>query len=364
MDTENTKSNITPGKYDRQLKLIGILLILISFASAWLIMDYRTFAETPLKVSDPGLHYNVPAGASLTHIAKDLADRGIINKPNLLIWMGRLQGKSNKLKAGEYNIAPGTTPEMFLDTLIGGKVVQYAITFIEGWTFKQLREHLSQNPDIVQTIQGLTDEEVMNRIGLPGRNPEGLFLPETYHFVRGTTDIEILKRANRSLEDLVNREWQDRAPDLPYKSEYESLIMASIIEKETGKPEERDEIAGVFVRRLKKHMRLQTDPTVIYGLGDEYDGNLRRRDLQTQNPYNTYMHKGLPPTPIAMPGKAAILAALHPSKGKSLYFVSRGDGSHHFSDTLEAHNKAVIKYQLNGKEKSFSSYNHKNKVTK
>ena len=363
MDTKNTTDPVTSGKYDRYLKLIGLLLILISFASAWLIMDYRSFVETPLKVSEQGLNYIVPSGTSLTHIANDLAEKGIIDKPNMLIWMGRIQGKSNNLKAGEYNIVRGMTPEMFLNMLIGGKVVQYTITFIEGWTFKQVRAHLLNDANIIHTIKGLDDDEVMNRIGLPGRYPEGLFLPETYHFVRGTTDIDILKRANRSLENLVNTAWQERAADLPYKSEYEALIMASIIEKETGKPEERDEIAGVFVRRLKKHMRLQTDPTVIYGLGEEYDGNLRRRDLLNPTPYNTYLKRGLPPTPIAMPGKAAILAALHPHKGKSLYFVARGDGTHYFSDTLEAHNKAVIKYQLHGKRKPFSSYKQNKKAS-
>jgi len=343
-------------RLDRYRKQIGILIILITFASAWLIWDYQAFKETPLSIADPGMRYLVPKGASLTSIAADLADKQIISKPNMLIWLGKLEGVSSQLKAGEYDLLPGTTPMQFFNILIGGKVTQYSFTIIEGHTFKDLRKQLRQHPDLVQTVQNDSDDVVMRKLGLPGRYPEGLFLPETYHFIRGTSDLDILARANRALEEYVTTQWQQRDEGLPYASEYDALIMASIIEKETGLPEERPEIAGVFVRRMQKKMRLQTDPTVIYGLGDDYDGNIRRKDLRHKSPYNTYVHKGLPPTPIAMAGKAAIDAALHPKPGTSLYFVARGDGGHVFSDNLRDHNNAVIKYQLNGKKRAFSSH--------
>jgi UPF0755 protein len=218
---------------------------------------------------------------------------------------------------------------------------------VEGWTFRQLLSALRRHEAVRDTLDGLSDEAIMARLGYPGKHPEGRFLPETYQFPRGTSDLEFLRRAYDGMQRALAAAWQGRAEDLPLDSPHEALVLASIVEKETGLASERARIAGVFVRRLRRGMRLQTDPTVIYGLGEAFDGNLRRRDLAADTPYNTYTRAGLPPTPICLPGKAAIEAVMHPAHGTSLYFVARGDGSHQFSDTLEAHNRAVQKYQLN-----------------
>jgi UPF0755 protein len=224
--------------------------------------------------------------------------------------------------------------------------VQHALTIIEGWTFKQLMAAVRRHQALTQTLAGVEEQEVMSRLGLEAMHPEGWFYPDTYHFPKGTTDAEFLRRAHQRMTTFLQTAWEKRDKDLPLDSPYQALILASIIEKETGVPSERSKIAGVFIRRLRKGMRLQTDPTVIYGMGERYDGNIRRRDLVTDTPYNTYVHKGLTPTPIAMPSGMAIEAALHPEDGTALYFVATGDGGHHFSNTLEAHNEAVRKYQL------------------
>lgn len=227
-----------------------------------------------------------------------------------------------------------------------GEVVQYSLTLVEGWNFRQLRSALQNQPKLQQTLDGLSDAEIMAHIGAPELHPEGRFFPDTYRFTRGTSDADLLRRAYARLEQVLEEEWQQRSEGLPYQNAYQALVMASIIEKETGVPEERGEIAGVFVRRLARGMLLQTDPTVIYGMGERYKGRITRTDLRTPTPYNTYTNAGLPPTPIAMVGREAIHAALHPADGTSLYFVARGDGSHVFSDTLDQHNRAVREYQL------------------
>ncbi|OQX34605.1 MAG: aminodeoxychorismate lyase, partial [Candidatus Sedimenticola endophacoides] len=247
---------------------------------------------------------------------------------------------------GEYDIPHGTTPETLIALLVSGRVKSYSLTVIEGWTFSQLLELLAGEEAIRQTFEGVGPAEIMQRIGHPEEHPEGRFLADTYHFPRGTTDLAFLKRAYQAQADLLASEWQRRDPELPLDAPYAALIFASIIEKETGVASERARIAGVFVRRLRKGMKLQTDPTVIYGMGKRYNGNIRKRDLLEDTPYNTYVHRGLPPTPIALPGADAIHAALHPSDGKALYFVAKGNGEHHFSATLEEHNRAVRKYQL------------------
>ena len=234
-----------------------------------------------------------------------------------------------------------------LDDLVAGKVIQYALTIPEGLTFRQIMQLLRQQPELRHTLADDSPAAVMQAIGEPGQSPEGRFYPDTYHFPRGTTDVQFLRRAYRTMAGVLQQEWQARDTGLPYKTPYDALIMASIIEKETAVPAERERIAGVFVRRLEKGMRLQTDPTVIYALGQSYDGNIHRRDLSLDSPYNTYRHAGLPPTPIAAPGRDSIDAALHPAPGEELYFVARGDGSHEFSRTLEEHNRAVARYQLN-----------------
>ena len=261
----------------------------------------------------------------------------------------------NKIKTGEYLFEQGTTPDQLLKQIVKGATIQYSATIVEGLNFREMMEALQQNEHLEHILKGQKPAAIMALIGKPGEHPEGRFLSDTYYFPRGTTDVEFLKRAYNAMEDLLNEEWSKRDPEVPLKSAYEALILASIIEKETAVPSERSAISGVFVRRLNKRMRLQTDPTVIYGIGPKFDGNLRRRDLLNDTPYNTYRRRGLPPTPIAMPGVDAIKAALHPADGDTLYFVARGDGSHEFSATLEQHNKAVIKYQLKGRKRAFSS---------
>jgi UPF0755 protein len=327
-------------------KLIGVSVLLGSFLGGWLMMDYRQFVDGPLPVAAPGYRLLIPPGASLRHVTTVLARDRILPHPLYLRWLAGLEGKSKSVQAGEYLLEPGVTPRQLLAKLVSGAVLQHAFTIVEGWTFAQMLDALGHQDAIVHTLNGLTSDQVMTRIGHPGEQPEGRFMPDTYHFPRGTTDVAFLQRAYQAMAMRLDEEWQRRDPDLPYQSPYDALIMASIIEKETALPEERPEIAGVFVRRLARHMRLQTDPTVIYGLGARFDGNLTRKDLAADSLYNTYMHAGLPPTPIALPGLASLRAALHPAAGDALFFVSRGDGSHVFSATLAAHNEAVRRYQI------------------
>lgn len=261
-----------------------------------------------------------------------------------LHWRLNLAGQT--LHSGEYRMLPQMTARDLIGLWQKGEVVQYSLTLVEGWNFRQLRAALAGQPKLEQTLAGLSDAEIMERLGKPGVHPEGRFFPDTYRFTRGVSDQELLRRARERLDSVLAEEWEKRAEGLPYKDAEEALIMASIIEKETGVPHERGEIAGVFVRRLARGMLLQTDPTVIYGMGEGYAGRITRNDLRTPTPYNTYTNAGLPPTPIAMVGREAIHAALHPAEGKTLYFVARGDGSHAFSETLEEHNRAVREYQL------------------
>ncbi|MBL3600954.1 MAG: endolytic transglycosylase MltG [gamma proteobacterium endosymbiont of Lamellibrachia anaximandri] len=327
-------------------KLFGILIFVLSILCAWGWMEYENFVEKPLHLPAEGVRYNLEPGTTMRRLSAELAQQGLLERPLFLRLLARWSHQADQLKAGEYHIPEGTRPEGVLKILTSGKVVQYALTVVEGWTFKQMMAALNRHEAIKQTLTELPDGEIMGRIGHPEQHPEGRFYPDTYHFPRGTTDEAFLKRAYRQMEKVLAREWEGKESGLPLKSPYESLILASIIERETGLPSERPLIAGVFVRRLQKRMRLQTDPTVIYGMGDNYDGNIRRRDLKTDTPYNTYVHAGLTPTPIAMPSGEAIHAALHPAVGKALYFVATGDGGHYFSATLEEHNKAVRKYQL------------------
>ncbi len=259
----------------------------------------------------------------------------------------RYHQKASLIKAGEYLIKPNTTLPLFLEQIIEGEVVQYRYTIVEGITSQQLIATLKLHANLNSALNGMSSEEILKALGAAEQHIEGLFLPETYHFPAGTSDLAFLQRSYDALQSTLSDEWQNKADDLPYKTPYEALIMASIIEKETGIAEERAQIAGVFVRRLQKGMRLQTDPTVIYGMGDAYKGNIRRKDLRTDTRYNTYTRHGLPPTPIALASKESLHAALHPADGKSLYFVATGkEGRHYFSSTLTEHNKAVRKYQL------------------
>ena len=253
---------------------------------------------------------------------------------------------AGKLHAGEYALDPGITPRGLFEKMAAGDVIQHKFTIVEGWTFAQLRDALAQDGMIEHSLAGRADSDIMKDLGSGGAPAEGWFLPQTYQFVKGMSDLDILRRAHKAMKQTLDRLWNSRAQDLPLKTPYEALILASIVEKETGQAAERPVIAGVFEHRLKIGMRLQTDPTVIYGLGSRYDGKIHTRDLETDTPYNTYTRAGLTPTPIALPGAASIEAVLHPAPTDALYFVARGDGTHEFSATLEAHNRAVAKYQL------------------
>lgn len=337
-------------------KIMVFTVLLVVLAGGWLVFDMQNFLGAPMQVPEEGTVIEVKPGSNLTRIVNDLGQKNIINKPHYLRWYARWQEGADKIHTGEYKIEAGTTPKQFLAMLIEGKVLQYSITIVEGWTFKQLIQAVNENPYLSHELAGLGDEAIMTKLGYKGEHPEGRFLPDTYAFPRGMSDIAFLNRAYQAMENYLATVWPDRDVGIPVTSPYEVLILASIVEKETGLASERKAIAGVFSRRLQKRMRLQTDPTVIYGMGDSYDGNIRKRDLLADNPYNTYKISGLPPTPIAMPGRDAIDAVLHPAEGSELYFVSKGDGSHHFSATLEEHNEAVIKYQLKGKRKPFSSF--------
>jgi len=320
------------------LVLAGLLL----GASAWKL---DSALEQPLNLTQEQL-LDVPAGATPTGTFNRLeADKTLRDAFWLrLYWRFNMAGQP--LHSGEYRMTPGMTAQDLIGVWQRGEVVQYSLTLVEGWNFRQVRSALAKHEKIVQTLAGLSDTEVMDKLGHPGVFPEGRFFPDTYRFVRGMTDVEFLKKAYNRLDDVLAQEWSKRAADAPYTDPYQALIMASLVEKETGVPEERGQIAGVFVRRLKVGMLLQTDPTVIYGLGERYNGKLTRAHLKEANPYNTYMVAGLPPTPIAMVGREAIHAALNPVPGSSLYFVARGDGSHIFSDDLDAHNAAVREFQL------------------
>jgi UPF0755 protein len=330
---------------DTFFRIAGLLVIAGSFVLAWLVMDFQTFRQNPLSIPANGMRLVVEPGSGLKSIARRLEQQQVLGKPVYLVMLARYLRLDARIQAGEFQLQPGITPEQLLHRLAEGKVVQHTITLIEGETFAQIMQRVSADPVLIHRLENTDAETVMTAIGYPGMHPEGRFLPETYHFPRGTSDIDYLRRAFLEMETFLQESWQERDKDLPLKTPYDALILASIVEKETGVVEERPVIAGVFVRRLRKGMRLQTDPTVIYGMGDSYKGDIRYRDLRRDTPYNTYTRYGLPPTPIAMPGKDAILAALHPASGDALYFVARGDGSHKFSSSLEQHNSAVDRYQ-------------------
>ena len=339
------KHPLSPG--DIGFRALGLAVVAVSFLAAWLLMEFQSFRQQPLAVPETGVDLVVKPGSSLRAVARHLAEQQVLEHPLYLVMLGRYLDLDSRIKAGEYQLAAGLTPEQLLRQLSEGKVLQHGITLIEGETFKQMMARLRLDPVLEHTLVSDQPEDVMREIGYPGLHPEGRFLPETYYFPRGTTDVDLLRRAYLDMENFLQQAWPERDEGLPFETPYEALILASIVEKETAVPEERPRIAGVFVRRLDKGMKLQTDPTVIYGMGDSYDGDIRFRDLRQDTPYNTYTRSGLTPTPIAMPGKEAILAVLHPADGKELYFVARGDGSHQFSATLKEHNRAVDRYQRN-----------------
>ena len=320
------------------LVLAGLLL----GASAWKI---HSALQQPLNITQEEL-LDVPNGTTPTGTLKRLEADGLIKDAFWLRIYWRFNLAGQPLHSGEYRMVPGMTMEGLIAVWKRGEVVQYSVTLVEGWNFRQVRAALAKDEKLQQTLADLSDSQVMDRLGHSGVFPEGRFFPDTYRFVRGTSDVDLLNKAYDRLEDVLAKEWAQRAADVPYTLPYQALIMASLVEKETGVPQERGQIAGVFVRRMRLGMLLQTDPTVIYGLGERYAGKLTRAHLKEENPYNTYLIPGLPPTPIAMVGREAIHAALNPAPGNSLYFVARGDGSHVFSDDLESHNNAVREFQL------------------
>ena len=309
------------------------------------VLAWRSFLDRPLPLPPEGLLVDLQAGQTVEGLARQFQGQGLLPWPHWLSLYARFTGAATRLKAGEYRVPAGATPRDLLQMLQDGRVVQYSFTIVEGWTFAQVRHALEQHPVLKATLADLSPEAVMERIGARGVHPEGRFLPETYHFPRGATDAEVLRRARRDMNAALASAWAGRSPTLDLKGPDEALILASIIERETGRAEERARVAGVLVRRLRKGMALQVDPTVIYGLGEPFDGNLRREHLTRDTPYNTYVRVGLPPTPIAMPGRASLQAAVQPEAGTALFYVSRGDGSHHFSDTYEAHRRAVAEFQ-------------------
>jgi len=330
------------------LRVLVVLVILaIGGAAAFLYLDYRRFTDAPLTIARPDATTDIARGATYRDVVQQLHTEGITQAPSLY-WraLGRELGIEGKLHAGEYALSIGLTPRELLRKMAAGEVLQHHFTIVDGWTFKQLRLALSSDAGLAQTLPGLSDEAIAQKFGIEGGKPEGWFLPETYAWIKGESDADVLARAHSAMQKTIDRLWAARASDVPLESPYQALILASIVEKETGRADERPLIAGVFARRIKFGMRLQTDPTVIYGMGESYQGNIRRRDLDADTPYNTYTRDGLPPTPIALPGVPALEAALHPTPGDALYFVARGDGSHEFSATLDEHNRAVQKYQL------------------
>ncbi|MDO6459890.1 endolytic transglycosylase MltG [Granulosicoccaceae sp. 1_MG-2023] len=327
-------------------RLLLVVILLVGAAAAFVWFQYQHFLSSSLEFDPPERVFTLEKGWSAKRLGQALQGEGILQST---VWFDvymRLSGQSAALQAGEYALESGLTPVALVSLFTRGEVTRYNFTIIEGWTYRQLREVMAANEVLVQTLTDMDDEAIMRAIGKPGVHPEGQFLPDTYHFPKGMTDLDLLQKASDALDAALDQAWQDRQQDIPLKSPYEALILASIIEKETGVAAERPQIAGVFTRRLQKGMRLQTDPTVIYGMGERFDGNIRRKDLRTDTPYNTYTRKGLPPTPIALAGADALHAAVHPLDGDALFFVSRGDGTHVFSATVKEHNAAVRKYQL------------------
>ncbi len=326
----------------RWLVLLTLLAAGAAAGAAW------WWLQQPLPLARESVEVSVAPGTAPRAVAQKWVQAGVQTRPELLWLWFRWSGRSAQMKAGTYSIDRGATPRDLLDRMVKGESVMEVVRIVEGWTFRQMREALAAAPHLKPTTRDMSDAQIMAALGLPGTPAEGRFFPDTYHYSRGATDLSVLRTALQTLHKRLEAAWAERAPGLPLKSPDEALILASIIEKETGLEADRTKVAGVFVNRLRLGMPLQTDPTVIYGMGAAFDGNLRKKDLQTDTPYNTYTRRGLPPTPIALPGANSIKAALQPAPGRALYFVARGDGSSEFSETLAEHNRAVNKYQRGG----------------
>ncbi len=325
------------------LPVLAAALAAAALGAVWLAADVERFMETPMNVPAEGYLLLVERGETLAGIADRLADDSVLGRPRYLTGYARWHGRDRGIQAGEYRVPPHATPARMLEMMERGEVVRHRVRLIEGWGWRRALAEVQSHPLVKTTVD--RPAEVADLLDLPTPSPEGWFLPATYDFPRGATDVAVLAMAHRAMAGRLEAAWAGRSGGLPYRSPYEALILASIIEKETAVPEERARVAGVFVRRLQRGMRLQADPTVIYGLGERFDGNLTRRDLKRDSPYNTYRRAGLPPTPIALPGAASLHAALHPAEGKELFFVATGQGGHVFSATLAEHRRAVDAWQ-------------------
>ena len=325
--------------------LVVLLACLLAAAGAlgWALYAYR---NQPIPMASTPVRVKIERGAAVDAMTQAMQREGI-GVTGWRLWLAvRLRGDARAIKAGVYELAAPLTLAALLDKLVRGDVLMFELTVVEGWTFRQMRAAVDRHPELQHDTAGLSDARVLERVGAGEPHPEGLFFPSTYRFSPGSSDVEVYRQAYRLLKRTLDEAWQARAPDLPVAGPYQALVLASIVEKETGRDADRDKVAAVFVNRLRRGMLLQSDPTTIYGLGEGFDGNLRKRDLQTDGPYNTYTRTGLPPTPIALPGRASIVAAMRPAPIAALYFVARGDGSSEFSDDLGAHNRAVARYQL------------------
>lgn len=323
------------------LRLFSFAFLVAMAFAGWLAW----FAFSPVSLAKNPLEFEIRAGSSLRAAAGDIAKAGVEFPSWQFSWLGRFTGKAGDIKAGSYEVSLGATPWEILKKITRGDVTQAEIVFIEGKTFRELRAQMDADSNLRHDSRGLPDAEILARIGAKENHPEGLFFPDTYLFAKQSSDLDVLRRAYQAMQRRLANEWENRDPAVPYDDPYQALIMASIVEKETGRPADRPFVASVFTNRLRRGMLLQTDPTVIYGLGEAFDGNLRKKDLLTDGDYNTYTRPGLPPTPIAMPGQASLHLVLHPPESDKLYFVARGDGTSVFSRTLEEHNRAVARYQ-------------------
>lgn len=331
----------------RVVKVLLVGAVLVALASLAGYRYWESRLDAPIAASEPVL-YEVPRGAGYNRVVSDLAERGIIEHQWAFRLLTRLDADAvPQLRAGEYMLQPDMSGHELIALLGSDDIVTYPLTIPEGWNFRQMRELLANAPKLEQVAVDMSDEEIMTELGREGEHPEGWFYPDTYRYHKGMSDMELLRQAHRRMVAQLEEVWAERDDDLPFDTSYEALIMASLVERETGAPEERREIAGVFKRRLEAGMRLQTDPTIIYGMGERYQGNITRADLREATAYNTYVIEGMPPTPIAMPGRASLEAAVSPQPGNTLYFVSKGDGTHHFSRTLREHNNAVNRYIRN-----------------
>lgn len=337
------------GNLALRLALLVILLV-IAAAVSWGAFEYLHFTRAPLSVRANGQTLEIARGEGFNDIVQQLRDEKLTGAPPLM-WraLAMRLGVVNKLHAGEYSLAPGMTPTALLEIMAAGRVLHRRVTLVDGWTFAQVRQALQEAPRLKHELDRLDDAAVMTKLGAAGTSPEGEFMPDTYDYVLGMSDLDILERAHKAMQAYLAGQWPKRDTSIPLEDPYQALILASLVEKETAVAAERPKIAGVFERRLKIGMKLDTDPSVIFGMGSAYAGNIRKKDLETDTPYNTYTRAGLPPTPIALPGRAAIDAVLHPAAGDALYFVARGDGTHQFSATLAEHNAAVRKYILGKK---------------